>query len=243
MNVWNGTPGNNALSRLHPLVKIAVLVSTAVFAFFVSNIAALGGFLAAALLCIRYWNIRLGQVRLIFWAFTLSLPALYALFILSFLWKEPTPMEGLFRGLLEGTRYSLRFLSLTLVNFAVVLSTDPREIAQALRMLRLPVVLCQILAHVINLMPRLVRELQAVVEAQTVRGMRWRRCWNPGQWLPVALPAIIAVMRFSEQTAISLELRGGMICPDERTAPFRLNDWIAGGICFAFIIMGISMRG
>lgn len=228
---------------MHPLVKIAILVSTAVFAFFVSDIATLGLFLATALLCISRWNIRFGQVRVIIWAFMVSLPMLYALFILSFLWKEPTPLDGLYRGLLEGTRYSFRFLSLILVNFAVVLSSDPREIAQALHLMRLPDVLCQILAHVINLMPRLVQELQAVVEAQTVRGMRWRRCWNPEYWLPVALPAIIAVMRFSEQTAISLELRGGMMCPGEKTAPFRVNDWIVGAVCVSLVVAGIYLRG
>jgi energy-coupling factor transporter transmembrane protein EcfT len=73
--------------------------------------------------------------------------------------------------------------------------------------------------------------------------MRWRRCWNPGQWLPVAIPAIMAVMRFSEQTAISLELRGGTIQENEKIKPFQIRDWTAGACCTALIILGIILRG
>ena len=242
MNLWNSTSGDDVLGRLHPMVKIAILASTAVFAFFVSDIAILGVFLAAILVLIRVLRIRFGRVRIIMRAFAVSLPMLYALFILSFLWKQPTVREGLLLGFAEGTRYSLRFFSLILVNFAVVLSTDPREIIQALRMLRLPDVLCQILAHVISLMPRLVQELQAIVEAQTARGMRWRNLVRPSNWLPLALPAVLAVMRYSEQTAISLELRGGVICPAERAKPFRYPDFIASAICIALVVTGITLR-
>ncbi len=242
MNLWNSTSGVDGLGRLHPLVKIAILVSTAVFAFLVSRIEVLAVFFFMILVLIRRWKIRFGRVSIIFRAFAISLPMLYALFIFSFLWKQPTAREGLLLGIAEGTRYALRFLSLILINFAVVLSTDPREIIQALRMLRLPDVLCQILAHVISLMPRLLQELQDIVEAQTARGMQWKNLWRPSSWLPLALPAVLAVMRYSEQTAISLELRGGAICPAERAKPFRYPDFIVSVLCITLVITGITLR-
>jgi energy-coupling factor transporter transmembrane protein EcfT len=163
------------------------------------------------------------------------------LFVLSYLWREPTYSAGALRGLNEGTLYALRFLSLILVNFVIVLSTDPREVYYVFRSLRIPDTISQIMSHVINLFPRLVQEIQAIAEAQTLRGMRWRNLWRPSSWLPLALPVLLATMRYSEQMAISLELRGGMNVQIEAKRRLGIIDWIVLAFCIAIIALSVSM--
>lgn len=237
------TISDTPLARLHPLVKTAVLAAAAIFAFSVADIRILGAALVLAIACIRLMRVDFGRTMIVMRLFLFGLPMLYALFILSFLWKEPTLTAGAMRGLAEGTRYSLRFIILILVNFAIVLSTDHREIITALRMLRLPPALCQILAHVVTLLPRLTDETRAVIEAQTARGMRWTSLWRPSRWLPVTLPVILSVMRTSEQAAISLELRGGAEIPAGKHAPFTWTDRFVSAACLALIIFSIRQYG
>ena len=233
------TPHDNFFTRLNPLVKIAILGTTAVAVFFTSSVALLLLMLLVIVIGIRFFRIEFGRAMILVKLFILGFPALIALFVLSYLWREPTMREGLIVGLLEGLRYALRFLNLILVNFAVVLSTDPREIVSTLRALKFPHVISQIISHVITLLPRLVYELQAVVEAQRARGMRWQSMWRPSKWLPVALPVILAAMRYSEQTAVSLELRGGF--EHENTALPRLtgSDWAVGLVCLVIVVASV----
>jgi energy-coupling factor transporter transmembrane protein EcfT len=221
----NYTLQNNPFTALHPLVKIVFLGTTAAFAFMVSDMLILILYLFAVLAFIALYKIKFGQLAIIIKLFIAGIPALIILFILSYLWKEPSLKEGAIRGLVEGLRYSLRFLSLILANFIVVLSTDPREIFYAFRLLHIPDTISKIMAHVINLFPRLVQEIQAIVEAQTLRGMQWRNMWRPSQWLPFALPVILSTMRYSEQMAISIELRGGIELPPHTTAHLRKTDF------------------
>jgi len=234
------TQNGNFFSCLNPLVKITILGTTAVAVFFTSSLSVLGIYLCIILAGIRLLKIEFGRTLILIKLFILSLPALLLLFILSFLWKEPTLQEGFVSGITEGTRYALRFLILVLMNFTVVLSTDPREVIVALKALRLPDILTQIFAHVINLMPRMFEEIRSVIEAQRVRGMKLKNLWRPSHWIPVALPVILSVMRYSEQTAISLELRGGLRDENYNPMPFRLFDWIAGGLCFAIIVISVA---
>jgi len=224
--LFPSTRPDNSFTRLNPLVKIVILASAAVTVFFIADLRILAVFLAAVLWAILFFRIEFGRAMFVVKLYIMGLPVLVGLFVLSYLWREPTMTEGLMRGLAEGARYALRFLTLIMVNFAVVLSTDPREIITALRVLRIPEVVSQILAHVINLLPRLAEELRDIVDAQRARGMRFSRMWRPSNWLPVVLPVVLAAMRYSEQTAISLELRGGMDHEDASLPSFATPDWI-----------------
>jgi energy-coupling factor transport system permease protein len=241
MMLLHSTPDDTFITRLSPLIKVLLLVTTAVFAFFTSNILILSLYLLIVTAGIRFFNIDFGRALLLVKLFLMGLPVLITLFILSYLWREPTYYEGFMTGSAEGIRYALRFMNLILVNFAVVLSTDPREIVCALRAVRLPVLLSQILAHVINLLPRLLEEVRAIAEAQTARGMRWKNLWRPSRWIPVTLPVIMAAMRFSEQTAISIELRGGLDDSPHRLPRLTRADWLVGVVCA--VIIGLSVWG
>ncbi len=226
---------------MHPLVKVALLGTTAVFAFMVSVLWVLVVYLAFIVGGIALFRIRLGRAVILVKFFIIGLPMMLGLFVLSYLWREPTYAEGALRGLTEGTLYALRFLTLILVNFVIVLSTDPREVYYVFRSLRVPDTISQIMAHVINLFPRLAQELQAIAEAQTLRGMCWRNLWRPSSWLPLALPVVLATMRYSEQMAISLELRGGIDIPVEAKSRLGMIDWIVLAVCVAIITLSVSM--
>lgn len=233
------TPCDNLITRLHPLVKVLLLCTTAMFAFMVSHLGVLMGYFICILIVILVFRIRFGRALIAIKLFMLGIPMLMGVFVLSHLWKEPTYGMGVAAGLTEGARYSLRFLSLMLVNFIIVLSTDPRELFYAFSILHLPDPISRIMAHVINLFPRLVQEIRIIVEAQTLRGMQWKNLWRPGSWMPLVLPVILATMRYSEQTAISIELRGGMDSPGAIVARFTVTDAVVSVLCAVIMVASI----
>ena len=229
--LFHSTQQNNMINRLHPLTKVLILVTTAVVVFMVDRLAFLGAYLLAVLAIVVVCRIRFGRALVLLKLFAVGIPMLMAVFVLSYLWKEPTYTMGCVRGIHEGLRYSLRFLNLILVNFMVVLSTDPREIFYTFKLLKFPDTVSQVMAHVINLFPRLLQEIQTIVETQKLRGMQWRNMWRPSNWMPLALPVMLATMRYSEQTAISLELRGGLDPSPSTRRLFRGTDWIVLILC------------
>jgi energy-coupling factor transport system permease protein len=239
--LFHFTPQDNLITRLHPLVKVTLLGTTAVFAFMVSEVWMLAVYLTVVLAVIALFRIRFGRAIVLVKLFMIGIPMMLGLFVLSYLWREPTYAAGALRGLNEGILYALRFLSLILVNFIIVLSTDPREVYYVFRSLLVPDTISRIMAHVINLFPRLVQEIQAIAEAQTLRGMRWRNLWRPSNWLPLALPVVLATMRYSEQMAISLELRGGMDIPVEARKRLGFIDWLVLAACFTIIALTVRM--
>lgn len=229
--LFPSTRPDTAFARLNPFVKVAILASTAVTVFFLRDLWTLALCLAAAIGAIRLFSIAFGRAVILVKLFIIGQPVFIGLFVLSYLWREPTMTEGAMRGLYEGALYSIRFLILILVNFAVVLTTDPREIIATFRALRIPETVSQILAHVINLLPRLVEEFRSIVDAQRARGMQLKRLWRPSSWIPIALPVVLSAMRYSEQTAISLELRGGMQREEATLPPFGAADWLVSAVC------------
>ena len=218
-----------------------LLGTTAVFMFMVSKVWMLTVYLTVVVAVIVLFRIRFGQAIVVVKLFMIGIPMLLGLFVLSYLWRESTYTAGVLRGLKEGTLYTLRFISLILANFVIVLSTDPREVYYVFRSLHIPDTISRIMAHVINLFPRLVQEIQAIAEAQTLRGMRWRNLWRPSDWLPLALPVILATMRYSEQMAISLELRGGIEVPVEAQRQLGFIDWIVLASCLAIIVLSVRL--
>jgi len=230
---------DNFIYRLNPLIKIILLITTAVFAFLISNIILLVISLGIILLTIRIFRIKFGKAAVIIKLFILSLPMLIAIFVLSYLWEEQTYTAGLLIGIHEGSIYALRFLNLILMNFLIATCTDPREILHALKAIKIPDIICQIITHVVNLLPRLAQEMRNIVEAQTLRGMQFKSMWKPSNWMPVTLPIILAAVRYSEQSAISLELRRGLNNPNYQLPKFRLSDWSVGTICILIVLFSI----
>ena len=230
---------DNFISRLHPLIKIILLITTAVFAFLISNIILLVIYLGIILIIIRIFKVKFGKAAGIIKLFMLSLPMLMAVFVLSYLWKEQTYTEGLLIGIREGSIYALRFLNLILMNFLIAACTDPRDILHALKAIKIPDVISQIITHVVNLLPRLIHEVKNIVEAQTLRGMQFKSMWRLSNWMPVTMPIIFATVRYSEQSAISLELRRGLDNPHYQLPKFGLSDWSVGIICILIMFFSI----
>ena len=233
------TRGNNIISILHPAVKIFLFITTVVFVFFVSNLLFLSMYLAAVLLIVKYFKISFGQALFIIKLFLLGTPVLIGIFILSYLWKQPTYIEGIIMGIREGTAYILRFLNVIIINFMIISCTDSREILSTLTVLRIPQPIPQIITHIINFLPRLSQEMKLIVEAQTLRGMQWKSLWNPSNWMPVSLPIILSAMRYSEQMAISQELRGGAENRVYKSPRFGIYDWSVSIICIIIIVLSV----
>ncbi|MFC1562770.1 energy-coupling factor transporter transmembrane component T family protein [candidate division KSB1 bacterium] len=241
--LFHSITNDDLISRLNPLIKILLLLTTAVFAFLVSNISFLLIYLFIILTIVRLSKIKFGKALIIIKLFILGIPMLITIFVLSYLWKEQTYTEGILVGIREGIAYALRFLNLVLINFLVVLCTDSREILNTLRAVKIPEIISQIISHIINLLPRLIQELKYIIEAQTLRGMQWKGMWRPSNWMPITLPIILAAIRYSEQSAISLELRCGLNNHYYRLPKFKIADWgvaITCALIIAFSIMQYS---
>ncbi len=228
------------IGRLHPLVKVILLVSTAVFACFVSNHGLLAAFLALVILGSRLSGLSFGRSGSLIKLYLLSAPMLLVVFVLSYLPGASSLAQGVLLGLQQGSLYVLRFLILILVNTLVVSYSDPREILQVLRALHFPEVAGCLIVHVINFLPRLSREMQTIVEAQSLRGLRWRRLWRPSSWLPLAVPMLLSTMRYSEQSAISLELRRGLGNVSRPLPRLAGRDWCALALCLALAAFSLA---
>jgi len=104
--------------------------------------------------------------------------------------------------------FILKIYFVVLANLFFVYTTEPREIASALRRMRVPQELCLMMLIILRFFPVMFEEAMSVYQAQRARGFEFRRMLNLSNWLPLAVPLVISVMRKSHDLAISMELKG-----------------------------------
>ncbi len=104
--------------------------------------------------------------------------------------------------------FILKIHFVVLANLFFVYTTEPREIASTLRRMRVPQELCIMMLIILRFFPVMFEEAMSVYQAQRARGFEFRRMLNLSNWLPLAVPLVISVMRKSHDLAVSMELKG-----------------------------------
>jgi energy-coupling factor transport system permease protein len=190
------------------------------------------------------------------WGFLLTQSIFYAqqprtvLFVLV---SRDAPLIGPLTGgisvYLEGAIYgavqSLRFLAMMTAGLALVWTTSPQELLQALRRLRLPYKAAFMVAAALRFIPAIASEARATLAAMRSRGypMRPSRPWRYLTALTAGLgPILFRNMRRAAMLADSVESRGFALRADDGQSPIgrasaieRIALWLAPTIVLSMI--------
>jgi energy-coupling factor transport system permease protein len=169
-------PGDSILHRLHPLTKGAWLLFGTVFVFVVHNPWAVSTVLILVILAFPLAGLALGRVRgtRLFAVTALLLGVLQMLFVRQ---GEELVRAGSLTittgGVEAGVYVAGRFLSVVLLSYLFVLSTDPNDLAYALMRAGLPYRYGFVLITALRLVPVFEQEGQIVYNAQVARGVQY----------------------------------------------------------------------
>jgi energy-coupling factor transport system permease protein len=211
-------PRASWLHSLHPLVKLCWLVGLSVSLFVVSSpwwvvvvlFLALGSFPLAGL------NLR-RDVRGVRFLATMGLLlfSLQAVFnhtgsaVLDMAWG-PVHVLITSGGVAAGVYVGGRFLSLVLMSYLFVLTTDPSALAYALMRIGLPYRYGFVLITALRLAPIFEVESNTVYQAQLTRGVRYD-VRSPRKFVTLArqliLPLLVSALSKVDELAVSMEGR------------------------------------
>jgi energy-coupling factor transport system permease protein len=206
-------PGNSIFHHLHPLVKGAWLLAGTVFVFAVRNpwlIAALAGLL---LLAFPLAGLQLGRVQgtRVFITTALLLGILQILFVHEGeVLLQIGPLAITQGGVEAGVYVASRFLSVVLMSYLFVLTTEPNDLAYALMRAGLPYRYGFALITALRLVPVFEEEGRIVYNAQLARGVRYD-VRSPRRFLILArqffLPLLVSALGKVDALAVSMEGR------------------------------------
>lgn len=243
--------GDGWLHRLHPLTKVGWLIFVTVFVFAVQNPwAVLGVLLAlgATFALTRLPLFRLPGARmLLLTAGTLALLQLLfvdtgaALFTVG-------PVTVTVEGAHAALYVAGRFVSVVLLSYLFVLTTDPNDLAYALMQIGLPYRYGFTLITALRLVPIFEAEGQTVYEAQLARGLRYD-VGGPGRYLRLArqffLPLLVSALGKVDALAVSMEGRCFGKYPRRtflRKVTLHRRDYVALALLAVSVLVLIKLK-
>jgi energy-coupling factor transport system permease protein len=206
-------PGDSFLHCLHPLTKAAWLIFGTVLVFVMQSPWAVAGAVALLLFGFPMAGVRLGRVRgtRLFISTALLLGLLQVLFVREgeTLWQLG-PLVITAGGMERGVYVAGRFLSVILLSYLFVLTTEPNDLAYALMRAGLPYRYGFALITALRLVPTFEQEGQVVYSAQLARGVRYD-VRSPRRFLTLArqfvLPLLVSALGKVDALAVSMEGR------------------------------------
>ena len=206
-------PGNSFLHRLHPLTKGAWLLFGTVFVFVVRSPWAILGAVALLLAAFPVAGVRLGRVRgtRLFVSTALLLGLLQVLFVREgAMLLQLGPLVVTTGGVQAGVYVAGRFLSVILLSYLFVLTTEPNDLAYALMRVGLSYRYGFALITALRLVPTFEQEGQIVYHAQLARGVEYD-IRSPRRFLTLArqfvLPLLVSALGKVDALAVSMEGR------------------------------------
>jgi len=209
-------PGSSIVHSLYPLTKFTWLILGTVLVFIINNgywLMISAGLFILVLIVINRKIWRLRGFRLI------CLTGLI-LFILYLLFEKTgqllfDPGFQLLRittgGIMMGLQYSGRFLTIVVISYIFILTTDPSDLAYALMRFGLPYRYGFMLVTALRLAPILEDEGRVIYQAQLTRGIRYDR--DNLRKIPLLIqqfltPLLITALRRADKLVFSMEGRG-----------------------------------
>jgi energy-coupling factor transport system permease protein len=206
-------PGDSFLHRLHPLTKAAWLVFGTVAVFAVRSPWAVVGAVGLLWAGFPVAGVRLGRLRgtRLFATTALLLGLLQVLFVRQgIVLLEIGPLVVTGGGVEQGVYVAGRFLSVVLLSYLFVLTTEPNDLAYALMRAGLPYRYGFALITALRLVPTFEQEGQIVYNAQLARGVRYD-VRSPRRFLTLArqfvLPLLVSALGKVDGLAVSMEGR------------------------------------
>ena len=206
-------PGDSFLHRLHPLVKVAWLGFGTLSVFALRNPWLVTAVVAMLLLGFPLAGVRLSQVRgtRLFFSTALVLGLIQVLFVgEGVALVEMGPVTVTTGGLLGGIYIAGRFLSVVLLSYLFVLSTEPNDLAYGLMRAGLPYRYGFALITALRMVPTFEQEGMIVDNAQLARGVEYD-IRSPRRLVTLArqflLPLLISALGKVDALAVSMEGR------------------------------------
>ena len=241
-------PGDSFLHRLHPLTKGAWLIFGTAAVFVVRNPWAVLAVVALLLAGFPLAGVRLGRVRgtRLFASTALLLGLLQVLFIREgAVLVEIGPLVITAGGVEAAFYVAGRFLSVVLLSYLFVLTTEPNDLAYALMRAGLPYRYGFALITALRLVPIFEQEGQIVYNAQLARGVRYD-VRSPRRFLTLArqfvLPLLVSALGKVDALAVSMEGRCFGKYPARTFLRQTQATWL-DGVAMGLLVLGVVAVG
>lgn len=242
-------PGHSVLHRTHPLVKGAWLLFGTLLVFLVRSPWLVLVVLGMSLLAFPLSKLPLGEVRgtRLFVGTALFLALLQVLFIHE---GRTLLRIGPFAATTGGVEAAVyvagRFLTVILLSYLFVLTTDPSDLAYALMRAGLPYRYGFALITALRLAAVFEQEGQIVYQAQLARGVRYD-VRSPRRFLTLArqffLPLLVSALSKVNALAVSMEGRCFGKYPTRtflEPNPFSRRDGVTVGLLALTIVATVA---
>jgi energy-coupling factor transport system permease protein len=241
-------PGNSLFHRLHPLVKGIWLLFGTVFVFAVPSPWAVAAVVVFLLVSFLLAGAPLGRVRgtriIASTAFLLCL--LQILFVHDgMVLVQLGPVVITAGGVQSGIYVAGRFLSIVLLSYLFVLTTEPNDLAYALMRAGLPYRYGFALITALRLVPTFEQEGMIVYNAQLARGVQYD-IRSPRRFLTLGrqffLPLLVSALGQVDALAVSMEGRCFGKYPTRTFLREVRATWL-DGLAVGVLVVGILAVG
>jgi energy-coupling factor transport system permease protein len=249
-------PGNSALHRLDPRVKIVLLLFFLIEVFVFSSAPAYG--ILTAVTAVMIWISGVPMIMML-----RSLKPLWWIILFTFiihLFSNPgTPIAKVWiftmtwEGVRQGCFISLRLVLLILMSTLLTFTTSPLKLTDALESLLSPFRRFGLPAHELAMMmtialrfvPTLIEETDKIMKAQQSRGADFTtgsivsRLKN---MVPVLVPLFLSAFRRADELAMAMEARcyrGGVGRTQMKALKVTGIDYVAG-VLFLLMTAGLA---
>ena len=241
LNVIDYMPGDTLLHKLNPVVKVALAASIIAATFLTNSYAMLVGLLAFTLLMGAYAGVAGRLVVLM----KLLVPLALILFVLQVLFmRAGTPVFGFAtdEGLITGSKACLRLLGVATPLLLMLMVTPLGNLANAcVEKLHIPYRYAFTFTTALRFVPIFSQEMNAIMEAQTARGVEYDTKLR--LMLPLCVPLLLSSVGKTDATALAAEQRGFYLRTRESAYdrhPFVARDYAAFALCIALIMLGVA---
>lgn len=247
VNVIDYVPGATVLHRLNPVAKLALASGIIIATFLAASYPALVGLLVITLALGAYAGVfsRLASLLKVLLPLAAIMLVLQMIFVqggerlVGFVTSE---------GLVTGSKACLRLLGVALPLVLVLTVTKLTDLANAcVEILHVPYRYAFAFTTALRFVPLFGQEMNAIVEAQTARGVEYDTK-NPIKklqlMLPLCIPLLISSVGKTDATALAAEQRGFYLRTREssyKRYPLQALDFAAIAVAAALIVAGALM--
>lgn len=240
LNVIDYVPGTSPLHRMNPVTKLALAVLVIASSLLCDHLAALAVLIALTLVM----SASAGVMRQLLSFAKLLVPLSVIMLIMQTIFMRSGETLFLFvtdEGLMLGLSVCLRLLCMALPLIPVLVTTKLTDLANAcVEKLHVPYKYAFTFTTALRFVPVFSQEMNAIVEAQTARGVEYDTK-NPIKklklMLPLCIPLLISSVGKTDAAALAAEQRGFYL----RGHDSSFKRYPLHGIDFAALAAGLAI--
>jgi len=198
----------NLAERIAPGPKLGLLLASVAMALYFNNIVLLAALNLAIVTGCMLFSSSFKDIFSVIKRIAIGFPFLVVIYVLSERGGAKELRIAVSNGVRDAAVFILKIHFVLWVNLFIVHTSEPQDIVRTLRKIRVPRELCIMVMIILRFFPVMFEEAVAIFQAQRARGFKSSRLLNPANWLPIAVPLVVVVMKKSQDLAMALELKG-----------------------------------